>query len=214
MTPTWFEHATFWSGVRRATVAPRSPAGWPFKNRVYELFKRAARHYTRCCIDSLGLVNRITKSSLSWRLRSSAVTVSPERSRWSFTAFSSVTLLRRSVNTGTGSSSFCSVVSVFPQHKYGTYHCWPCCCFWIRACATRRLLCAHAHRRTEAGVSDVSPLSGLKWAVSLIPIFYNLSRSWSSSLVLLPSLVALSVLSVSAFGPFSWPVFPFVCFIA
>ena len=23
MTPTWFEHATFWSGVRRATVAPR-----------------------------------------------------------------------------------------------------------------------------------------------------------------------------------------------
>ena len=24
MTPTWFEHATFWSGVRRATVAPRS----------------------------------------------------------------------------------------------------------------------------------------------------------------------------------------------
>ena len=24
LTPTWFEHATFWSGVRRATVAPRS----------------------------------------------------------------------------------------------------------------------------------------------------------------------------------------------
>ena len=24
MTPKWFEHATFWSGVRRATVAPRS----------------------------------------------------------------------------------------------------------------------------------------------------------------------------------------------
>ena len=24
MTPTWFEHAAFWSGVRRATVAPRS----------------------------------------------------------------------------------------------------------------------------------------------------------------------------------------------
>ncbi len=23
LTPTWFEHATFWSGVRRATVAPR-----------------------------------------------------------------------------------------------------------------------------------------------------------------------------------------------
>ena len=26
LTPTWFEHATFWSGVRRATVAPRSLA--------------------------------------------------------------------------------------------------------------------------------------------------------------------------------------------
>ena len=25
LTPTWLEHATFWSGVRRATVAPRSP---------------------------------------------------------------------------------------------------------------------------------------------------------------------------------------------
>ena len=24
MTPTWVEHATFWSGVRRATIAPRS----------------------------------------------------------------------------------------------------------------------------------------------------------------------------------------------
>ena len=24
VTPTWFEHAAFWSGVRRATVAPRS----------------------------------------------------------------------------------------------------------------------------------------------------------------------------------------------
>ena len=22
--PTWFEHATFWSGVRRATIAPRN----------------------------------------------------------------------------------------------------------------------------------------------------------------------------------------------
>ena len=24
LTPTWFEHVTFWSGVRRATIAPRS----------------------------------------------------------------------------------------------------------------------------------------------------------------------------------------------
>ncbi len=26
LIPTWFEHAAFWSGVRRATVAPRSLA--------------------------------------------------------------------------------------------------------------------------------------------------------------------------------------------
>ena len=26
LTPTWFEHAAFWSGVRRATIAPRSPS--------------------------------------------------------------------------------------------------------------------------------------------------------------------------------------------
>ena len=25
LTPTWLEHAAFWSGVRRATIAPRSP---------------------------------------------------------------------------------------------------------------------------------------------------------------------------------------------
>ena len=33
VTPTWFEHATFWSGVRRATVAPRGlseAAPWRF----------------------------------------------------------------------------------------------------------------------------------------------------------------------------------------
>ena len=28
LTPTWFEHAAFWSGVRRATVAPRSQVVW------------------------------------------------------------------------------------------------------------------------------------------------------------------------------------------
>ena len=33
MTPTWFEHAAFWSGVRRATVAPRSQFG--NKSRSY-----------------------------------------------------------------------------------------------------------------------------------------------------------------------------------
>ena len=38
MTPTWFEHATFWSGVRRATVAPRSLMFWliqPYLNIVW-----------------------------------------------------------------------------------------------------------------------------------------------------------------------------------
>ena len=29
LTPTWFEHAAFWSGVRRATVAPRSQVKVP-----------------------------------------------------------------------------------------------------------------------------------------------------------------------------------------
>ena len=33
MTPTWFEHATFWSGVRRATVAPRSH----MKSALYQI---------------------------------------------------------------------------------------------------------------------------------------------------------------------------------
>ena len=27
MTPTWLEHATFWSGVRRATIAPQGLMG-------------------------------------------------------------------------------------------------------------------------------------------------------------------------------------------
>ena len=48
------------------------------------------------------------------------------------------------------------------------------------------------------GISDVSPLSGIS-AASLIPLFYI------SFLVLLPTPgpVVLSVLSFSAFGPFS-----------
>ena len=53
------------------------------------------------------------------------------------------------------------------------------------------------HPQREPGISDVSPLS--VWnlrAVSLIPLFYI------CSLVLLPSPVALSVLSFSAFCPF------------
>ena len=40
LTSMWFEHATFWSGVRSAIVAPRSPvANWAvrFKDRVFFL---------------------------------------------------------------------------------------------------------------------------------------------------------------------------------
>ena len=43
VTPTWFEHATFWSGVRRATVAPRSLGNEDWTNMIYtilEIFKR------------------------------------------------------------------------------------------------------------------------------------------------------------------------------
>ena len=52
-------------------------------------------------------------------------------------------------------------------------------------------------------ISDVSSQSGINLrAASLIPLFYI------SSLVLLPSPVAISVLSFSAVSPFSWSVFP------
>ena len=38
LTRTWFEHATFWSGVRRATVAPPSPLGWEhYVSKILEL---------------------------------------------------------------------------------------------------------------------------------------------------------------------------------
>ena len=37
MTLTWFEHAAFWSGVRRATVAPQS---LPWRRRPLALTKR------------------------------------------------------------------------------------------------------------------------------------------------------------------------------
>ena len=53
-------------------------------------------------------------------------------------------------------------------------------------------------------ISDVSPPVWNLWAVNLIPLFYI----YISSLVLLPCPVAISVLSVSALGPFSWSVFP------
>ena len=41
LTPTWFEHATFWSGVRRATVAPRGPACIPRGKSDYFLHQCA-----------------------------------------------------------------------------------------------------------------------------------------------------------------------------
>ena len=47
MTPTWLEHATFWSGVRRATIAPRSQSGsteiW---TRIAGFKVQSANHYT------------------------------------------------------------------------------------------------------------------------------------------------------------------------
>ena len=52
----------------------------------------------------------------------------------------------------------------------------------------------------RSGISDVSPLSGIS-GLSLIPLFCI------SSLVLLPSPAAISVLSFSAVGPFSRPHF-------
>ena len=38
MTPTWFEHATFWSGVRRATVAPQGQLNMYAIKYVYILY--------------------------------------------------------------------------------------------------------------------------------------------------------------------------------
>ena len=35
VTSTWFEHATFWSGVRRATIAPRSLATHNCTTQIY-----------------------------------------------------------------------------------------------------------------------------------------------------------------------------------
>ena len=41
LTPTWFEHATFWSGVRRATVAPRSHVGQGLTRHLWIHFSKA-----------------------------------------------------------------------------------------------------------------------------------------------------------------------------
>ena len=37
MTPTWFEHATFWSGVRRATVAPQGQMNVVVAKKIYKV---------------------------------------------------------------------------------------------------------------------------------------------------------------------------------
>jgi hypothetical protein len=49
LTPTWFEHAAFWSGVRRATVAPRSQLWWgptEIWTRIAGFKVQSANHYT------------------------------------------------------------------------------------------------------------------------------------------------------------------------
>ena len=38
LNPTWIEHATFWSGVRRATIAPRILSHWIFFLSVFQRF--------------------------------------------------------------------------------------------------------------------------------------------------------------------------------
>ena len=47
LTPTWFEHATFWSGVRRATVAPRSHS-WEksHRNTIHPKFWSVMANYS------------------------------------------------------------------------------------------------------------------------------------------------------------------------
>ena len=54
----------------------------------------------------------------------------------------------------------------------------------------------------DRGISHISPLSGISGLSVFLPLFYI------SSFVLLPSLVAISVLSFSAFDPFSKLLFP------
>ena len=49
LTPTWLEHAAFWSGVRRATIAPRSHAYCekdPRPNDAYLLFSSKSTRTT------------------------------------------------------------------------------------------------------------------------------------------------------------------------
>ena len=49
MTPTWFEHAAFWSGVRRATVAPLSQTdsgSTEIWTRIAGFKVQSANHYT------------------------------------------------------------------------------------------------------------------------------------------------------------------------
>ena len=58
MTPTWFEHATFWSGVRRATVA----------HEVTALLCRFVCVYV--CVHTFQCLNRLQVGVLHWHNRS------------------------------------------------------------------------------------------------------------------------------------------------
>ena len=56
LTRTWFEHATFWSGVRRATVAPPGLLATGWSERRSSLTSDLLNRQARCqyLIDSLG----------------------------------------------------------------------------------------------------------------------------------------------------------------
>ena len=76
LTPTWFEHAAFWSGVRRATVAPRSQVvsgSTEIWTRIAGFKVQSANHYTiepLCWEDLSGQVmGKIGKTTVSCRVR-------------------------------------------------------------------------------------------------------------------------------------------------
>ena len=87
---------------------------------------------------------------------------------------------------------------------------WPCwllldwkdvCCMCVQWCVSMFTCCLWSPEGRPGDFWCLHPVLNLK-AASLIPLFYI------SSLALLPSPVTISVWSFSAFGPFSWSVFP------
>ena len=89
-------------------------------------------------------------------------------------------------------------ISVSVGQRFGQHKCtWPTVI--SRAFVLNAPPPSHPPLKEGRGISDVTPPVWNLRAFSLIPLFYILS-----SLVLLPS----PVLSFSAFGPFSWPLFP------